>query len=352
MRHAVRGRRIHRWVLAGAALAVLWVAYFIGVAMLVPDELRRAADRAGLRLEVGSVRSLYPGELRIRDVELEIRSIGAFVSARQITVDPNWRSLFSSASAIEEARASQLALRWARGSFGPIEARMRGPAKPSGDSDYRMLEMDGTGARWRSATQAATLTLRGRVELRYDESEPGRIRRVVLGEGVIDLSEVVLVDARRATAVVEADAPLGISALLRIESALFDAKRGFEAAGRLYVKGPDASIGLDLARARESVRWMLSELEGQAFELESILRACGTGLALDGVHLASGLTLASGALRFVAGAWTGALQVRRGSFSLGVSVVPRGIQTRLSPQPFWLDAELARLRNVCAVGGF
>jgi hypothetical protein len=37
---------------------------------------------------------------------------------------------------------------------------------------------------------------------------------------------------------------------------------------------------------------------------------------------------------------------------IAISVLPGSIETRLSPQPFWLDAELARLRDVCVAGGF
>lgn len=119
----------------------------------------------------------------------------------------------------------------------------------------------------------------------------------------------------------------------------------------ISVRGGDASVGLDLLGARESVRWMLSALVGQSFEFASSLRACRSGAALDGLRFESGVTGASGALRAAAGGWSGALQVRRGSLSIGVWITPDAVETLLAPEPFWLDTELARIPDVCVQGG-
>lgn len=353
MRRAVLTQRVHRClILGGTILSLVWLAYFVGMAAVAPGELRDAAERAGLKLRVGSVRSLHPGELRVRDVELELPSVGALVSARELTLDPNWPSLFTAAPVVEGAQAPQLELRWASGSLGLLDARVRTPVVPSGEPGYGLIEIDGVGARWRTAAHAGTLTLRATLVLRHRQFEPGRPARVTLGDGVIDLSDVTLLEAPGSMALVaEGDGRLGMHAMLQLESATLDAERGFQTAGLVYLEGADASVGLALAGARESVRWMLSELEGQAFELEASLRACPAGLALDGVRFESGLTRASGALRAAAEGWSGALHVRRGSFSLGISVVPRGIETRLSPQPFWLGSELGRLPGVCVASG-
>lgn len=346
----MQARRAWRGLLVvGSILSLLWLVYCAGVAVLAPARLRQAALGVGLRLEVGSVRSFYPGELRLQDVALEVPSSGAVVSARRVVVAPGWRALLSSSHVVESARASRLVLRWAGGSLGPLEARLHRPAAPRGEADEGLLEIDGAGARWQTASFAATSRLRASVELQYEEFEPGRAARVVLGDGVIEVSDVAWVEAPRRTALVAArDGQLGMQGILRLESATFDAERGFEAAGRVYLKGEDAGIGLELLGARESVRWMLSMLEGQPFVLEASARACGSGVALDGVRFESGLTGASGALRAAAEGWSGALQARRGSFSLGISVSPAGMQALLSPEPFWLDLELARLRDVCA----
>jgi hypothetical protein len=344
---------VHRSLIKGGAIvSLLWVVYFVAVAALVPGQLRQAAKRVGLKLEVGSVRSLYPGELRIRNVELELLSVGAIVSAREVVITPSWRALFSSAPLLESARASHVALRWASGSLGPLEARVRKPAVPNRNLDDGVLEVEGAGARWQTTARAATLTLRGSVELRHDEFEPGESARLVLGDGVIDVSDIAVVETSRGPALGAASAGrLGMHAMLRVENALLDAARVFEVAGRLYVRGDDAGIWLDLAGAPESVRWMLSELEGQPFEIEASLRACPTAVAFDGVRFQSGLMVGTGALRRAAEGWSGALQLRRGSFSLGISIAPGDVQTLLSPEPFWLDAERARLRDACFAGG-
>jgi hypothetical protein len=333
-------------------VSLLWLVYCIGVAVLVPRQLRLAALGVGLRLDVGAARSLYPGELRLRDVELHVPSLGALVSARQVVVAPSWRGLFSSAPLVESARASGIVLRWEHGSLGPLEARVRRPSAARGEPDDGVLEIHGAGALWQTASHAGTSTLRASFEVQYDEFEPGRAARAVLGDGVLEVSDIALVEPPRGAPLVAAsDGQLGMQAMLRLENATFDAERGFEAAGRLYLKGEDAGIGLELVGAGASVRWMLSMLEGQSFVVEASSRACGSGVALDGIRFESGLTGARGALRATAEGWSGVLQARRGSFSLGVGITPSGVQTLLSPQPFWLDVELGRIRDVCAAGG-
>lgn len=345
-------RRSSRWLLVGAPIAaLLWLVYCIGVAVLVPRQLRQAALDVGLRLDVGAARSLYPGELRLKGVELHFPAVGALVSARQVVVAPSWRGLFSSAPLVESVRASRIVLRWEHGSLGPFEARVRRPSAAHGDPDG-VLEIGGAGARWRTASHVATSTLRASVELHHEEFEPGRAARVVLGDGVLEVSDITLAEApRRAPLVATSDQRLGMQAILRLENATFDAERGFEAAGRLYLKGEDAGVGLELVGAAQSVRWMLSMLEGQSFVVQASSRACGSGVAFDGIRFESGLTGVRGALRASADGWSGVLQARRGSFSLGVSITPNGMQTLLSPQPFWLDVELARIRDVCAADG-
>jgi hypothetical protein len=71
MTRSVLTRRVHRClILGGAVLSLLWLAHFVAMAIIAPGELR-----AGLKLNVGSVRSLYPGELRVRAVELASRTL-------------------------------------------------------------------------------------------------------------------------------------------------------------------------------------------------------------------------------------------------------------------------------------
>lgn len=346
-------RQVHRSLLFGvASLALIWVAYVLYVTNWVPGELREAAARSGLELELGSVRSLYPGELRVRDVELAAPAIGAVVTAERVVVDPGWRSLFSPASG-NEARVSGLALRWASGSLGPLDARWRGLATSGRASSEATVALEGDGVRWQTAAHAATMTVRGYVELRYHQLEPDGTARAIFEDASIEASRIVLVGASRATVAAAAgDHHFGIRANLHLENATFDAERGFEAAGTMSVRGDDAGVVLDLLGARESVRWMLSALVGQSFEVASSLRTCRSGAALDGLRFESGLTRASGALRAAADGWSGALQVRRGSLSIGISITPGGVETLLAPQPFWLDTELALIRDVCVRGGF
>jgi hypothetical protein len=146
MRRAVLTQRVHRClILGGTILSLLWLAYFVGMATIASGELRDAAERAGLKLRVGSVRSLYPGELCVRDVELELPSVGALVSARELTLDPNWRSLFTAAPIIEGARAFSLDASRARGTSVRARGLLCGRAPPGSPSTGSASRADSRG---------------------------------------------------------------------------------------------------------------------------------------------------------------------------------------------------------------
>lgn len=332
-------------ICAGAA-CLISLAYLAGAALLLPPYLRGAAASAGLELDFSSIRSLYPGELRVIDPELAAPGGDASLHARELHARLPWRSLLSSEPGTGVARAHGAALEWTKGYLGPFEVKLRLRTQPSGSGRAGWLAIDGKQTTLRAPKAALEFALRARLEVYHWSTDSGALH-VELGEGTIEASHIALERAPSDPAERGAERS-DLHAILRVDAGTVFEGHDFSLLGRAHAQGGDASVGFAWLGVDDTVRWMLSDLVNQPFQLEATTRICGQGLDLEDIRLSSGVTLAAGALHTDGESWRGAISLRRGSLVLGISVRPSGATAAISPEPYWLASELARLPNVCA----
>jgi hypothetical protein len=333
-------------VLVGAA-CLLAVIYLLGAKLLFPSYLHGAARRAGLQLEFSSLASRYPGELRITEPRLFVPGGDAALQADSLEAELPWRSLLTSNPGVGTARADGAELEWPKGHLGPFDVRLRLRSRPSGSGGAGWLAIDGRQTTLRTPNAELGLVLRARLEVYHWSTEGGSLH-VELGEGTIEASHLSLQRAPTERAAARRVEPSDLHAILRVDAGTVFEGHDFYLLGRGHVQGGDASIAFDWLGVDDAVRWMLSDLVDQPFQLEATTRICGKGLDLEDIRFSSGVTGATGALHTDGDSWRGAISLRRGSLVLGVTVLPSGANANLSPAPYWLDGELAQVGSACA----
>ncbi|MEO8182057.1 MAG: hypothetical protein ABI895_24750 [Deltaproteobacteria bacterium] len=325
---------------------VLGALYTIFAATVLPNQLRRAARRAGVRLEFGGLSSIYPRELHLEAVEMSVPGAGLELHAAALDVEPRWSSLFSTHPLFAAARGSQVELRWAKQSLGPFELRVETLGGAAGDT-LAWVAIDGAATELALPGATLSFALEARLRVPHWNLHDGTLY-TELGDGSVVFSgiRVAPVHGRERAAMKRTAAEP--RATLRLDAGAISAARGFGVSGTATSRGPDAAIWLDLAGADSTVRWMLAELAGQPFQLQASFRACNEGADFDELHFESGLTEVSGALHLVQGRVKGELVARRGSLRLGLSVQSGAVAAHLETEPYSLDAELARQGTACA----
>ncbi len=344
---AARGNTARRVGIVSSFAVLVGAAYLIIAPRVLSSYLRREAERAGMELTFASVSTMYPGDLRIDDLELRLPSAGVTLLARSLEAWPRWRALLGNEPPIEVIRASDVELTWADGSVGQFDVQLRVSGE-SGEAGSGWMALEGPQATLTTRGKTIDFALQARLELQHRGSEASGPLQLTLGDGVIDASDIVLTSPQRPRAPAASRGDTGLRVILRVEAGRFVAPGGLSVLGRAHVKGPDAGAGLDWANADAGARWMLDELVGQPFELEAALHLCDAGLEIDDIRVRSGVTQGEGALRYDDGAARGAVLLRRGALNIGVTLLPDGAQALLSPEPRWLARERDDLGEPCA----
>lgn len=214
-------------------------------------------------------------------------------------------------------------LDWRENSAGPFPATL----EATGES----LELNALNAR-----------VTGRAAARFEVPRMISGGRLHGGTGEVHVRHAEMVpDAAPSTA-------YGLGMDLRIERFDFDLARGLEFSGDLAVHGENARMLFDLAQANQNVRWTLSMLEGQPFELSS-----GVMRRMDAVALAQlKLTCAGLEARGAFYAWnnvaSGALFVD-GPMRVGILLNRKGPKSAAELEvvapvtPRWLDPRVEAL---------
>lgn len=126
-----------------ASVAVLvGAAYLIVAPRVLASYLRGAAERAGTELTFASVSTMYPGDLRIEELEVRLPAAGVTLFARSLAAWPRWRALLGNGPPIDVIRASDVELTWANGSVGRFDVQLRA-SDDSGEAGAGWMELEG-----------------------------------------------------------------------------------------------------------------------------------------------------------------------------------------------------------------
>lgn len=339
--------RVRQAVWRGACLLigvvlVLAVGHLILTRVVLPSYLRSLAAQAGLALSFESLASTYGGQLELGAPALRAEA-GWSLRAERLEANLDVSSLLGGELLLERAHATGARVAWNGNHLGPSEVRLRFEDLPEGGRSGS-ASVDGPGARLQLAGRSAQFDLEGRVRLKDWSGAATGLR---LGEGAVSASGVSLGPAldgapKAGGAAAPPEAP-SLRASLRWPEAAFSHERGLSMVGELSAAGADAGIWLELAAADATLRWMLSGLSGQPFELTAEVSARGDRWALRELQLETGLTRARGGLFIAAEGPRGAFLVLRGTGAIGILLKGDAIRTRMMPGVEWLPRELEQL---------
>lgn len=319
-------RRSRRWLraalravlLAAGCAALLHVCYLIFAWQVLPDQLVASARDSGVELELDSLRSPHPGRI-VLGAPILHAAHGWSLRAERLDATSRGYLPFGAPWQLDRCSVSGLFIMQDDASIGPIHAAIAAPL----NAIPGHVEASASQARARAGEWDLTLALALRAKLEYWR-DIGEFR---VGQGSLSITTL------------EPE----LHAVVHLEAAAVSPGERLRASGRLTLTGDDAGLWLDMARADDTVRWLLSELEGQHFDLRATILVESGWLHAQDVRFEAGPTRARGALRSDGEALFGALLVRRGQATLGVSLSDAGVRAQLMPPPHWLSLELDRL---------